>query len=154
MEQTANIMKTNKWIIPSLLKAFSMFGLSLIGDKEKLDVISKRCINCKKETGLYLQNSTFEEIITNFLLNAIFYPVGMSWVIRSNDEIGYEIDEINHKYWLNKGPWYNTDICSMLHGSLFEDFITHARTDRYNIMCSLVANDKNQYLMKIIKSVL
>ena len=29
-----------------------------------------------------------------------------------------------------------------MHGSLFEDFITHSRTDRYNIMCSLVANDK------------
>ena len=43
---------------------------------------------------------------------------------------------------MNKFPWYNTDICSRLHGSLFEYFITHARTDRYNIMCSLVAHDK------------
>ena len=27
---------------------------------------------------------------------------------------------------------------------MFEYFITHARTDRYNLMCSLVAHDKIQ----------
>ena len=27
---------------------------------------------------------------------------------------------------------------------MFEDFITHARSDRYNFMCSLVAHDKIQ----------
>ena len=32
----------------------------------------------------------------------------------------------------------------MLHGSLFEYFITKARNDRYNIMCSLVAHYKKQ----------
>ena len=54
----------------------------------------------------------------------------------------YEIDKNNHQDWLNKGPWYNTYICLKLHGSMFEDFITHARTYRYNLMCSLVAHDK------------
>ena len=48
-------MKTNKGIIPSLLKSFTMFELYLIGDKEKLDVIDKSCTNCKKETGLYFK---------------------------------------------------------------------------------------------------
>ena len=51
------------------------------------------------------------------------------------------MDENNHQDWLNKGPWYNTSICSKLHGSMFEDFITQARTYRHNIMCSLVAHD-------------
>ena len=32
MEHTANITETNKWIIPSLLKAFAMFEFHLIGD--------------------------------------------------------------------------------------------------------------------------
>ena len=50
----------------------------------------------------------------------------------------------NNQDWLNKVPWYNTDICLRLHGSLFEDFITHARSDIYNLMCSLVAHDKIQ----------
>ena len=45
---------------------------------------------------------------------------------------------------MNKGPWYNTSICLKLNGSMFEYFITHARTDRYNIMCSLFAHDKMQ----------
>ena len=40
MEHTANIMKKNKGMIPSLLKAFAMFELRLISDKENLDVIS------------------------------------------------------------------------------------------------------------------
>ena len=84
-----------------------------------MDVIDIRCINCKKERGLS-KKSTFEEMITKFVLNTILYHVGMSWIIRSNDKMKYEIDENNHQYFLDKGPWYNTDICSRLHGSLFE----------------------------------
>ena len=56
----------------------------------------------------------------------------------------YEIDKINHQYWMNKGPWYNTYICSRLRGSLFEYFITHARTDSYNLMRSLVSHDRRK----------
>ena len=70
------------------------------------------------------------------------HHVGMSWIICSNDEIKYEMDKNNHQYWFNKVPWYNIDICSRLHGILFEDFMTHARTDRYILMSSLVAHDK------------
>ena len=108
-----------------------------------MDVIGIRCINRKKETGFFLINSTFEEIITKFVLNLILHHVGMSWIIRSNNEMKYEIDKSNHQDLLNKGPWYNTDICSRLYGILFEYFIAHSRTDRYNIICSLVAHDKN-----------
>ena len=149
MEHNANIIKINKGTIPSLLKVFSMFELRLIGDKEKLDLIAISSINSKKETGLYLQNSTFEEMITKCVLDAILHHVGMSWIISSKDEMKYEIDEINHQDCLNKVPWYNTYICSRLHGSLFEDFITYARTDRYNLMCSLVAHDKKNTSLRI-----
>ena len=75
------------------------------------------------------------------MLNALLYHVAMLWIICSNEETKYEIYESNHLYWLNEGPWYNTDICSKFHGKMFEDFITHARTDRYNLLCSIVAND-------------
>ena len=68
----------------------------------------------------------------------------MSWIISSNDEMKYEIDESNNQDCLNIGPWYNIAICSRFHGSLFEYFITHARTKRYNLMCYLVAHDKKQ----------
>ena len=80
--------------------------------------------------------------------------MGMSWIIRSNEEILYEMDKINHLDWLNKGPWYNIAIYVRFHGSMFEYFITHARTDRYNILGSLVAHDKNNLLIKMMKSVL
>ena len=48
----------------------------------------------------------------------------------------------NHLDWLNKGTWYNKNISSKLHGIKFEEFITQARTDRYNIMCYLVAHNR------------
>ena len=83
-------------------------------------------------------------MITKCVLNAVLHHVGMSWIIISNNEMKYEIDKINHQDWLNKGPWYNTAICSRLHESMFEDSITNARTNRYNLMCSLVSHDKKQ----------
>ena len=64
MEHTANLMKINKGLITSFLKAFAMFELRLIGDKEHLGVIAIKCINCKKEIGLFLGILTFEEMIT------------------------------------------------------------------------------------------
>ena len=71
--------------------------------------------------------------------------VGMSWIIRSNREMEYKMNtESNHLDWLNKGTWYNRNICSKLHGSRFEDFITQARTYRYNLMCYLFAHDRLQ----------
>ena len=48
MEHTENLMKENKGLILSSLKVFAMFELSLICDKEHLDVIAISCINCKK----------------------------------------------------------------------------------------------------------
>ena len=46
--------------------------------------------------------------------------------------------------WFDTGPCHNKNICSKLYGTTFEDFITHARTDQNNIMCSLVAHDRLQ----------
>ena len=49
---------------------------------------------------------------------------------------------IKNLNWFDTGPWHNKNICSKLYGTTFEGFITQARTDRYNIMCSLVAHDR------------
>ena len=144
MEHTANILNPDKGLIHSLLKLFAMFQLNVIDEKYEVEAIATSCINGKKETGLYLRISTFEEMITKFVLNAILYNVGMSWIVCSNEKMRYEIDKINHPDWLNKGSWYNTEMFSKFHGRLFEYFITHAITDRYNIMCSIVAHDKKQ----------
>ena len=77
MEYTSNIMDTNNGLISSLLKVFAMFELRLNYDEEKLDAISIRCINCKIETGLYFKNTTFDEMITKFVLNLISHHVGL-----------------------------------------------------------------------------
>ena len=88
-------------------------------------------------------------MITKCVLTAILHPVVRSWIKSSKESIKYEIDKINHQDWLNKGPWYNTAICSSSYRSMFENFITHAITNRYNLMCYLVAHDKKNQLMKI-----
>ena len=75
------------------------------------------------------------------MLNEILHHVSMSWIISSNKEMKYDTNKNNHQDWLNKCPWYNTSICQKLHGSRFENFITQARTDRYNLMCYFVAHD-------------
>ena len=106
------------------------------------------CIHCKKETGLNSETNftwVYDKIISKFVLKAMLHHVGMSWIIISNQEMEYEMTtKSNHLDLLNKGPWYNKNICSKLHGIKFDDFITQARTDRYNIMCSLVAHDRLQ----------
>ena len=57
----------------------------------------------------------------------------------------YDINENNHSYCLNKGPRYNTDRCSKLHGTMFYYFIRNDRTEGCNIMCSMTAHNKLQY---------
>ena len=44
--------------------------------------------------------------------------MSLSCIISSNNKIKYETVE-NNPDWLNKVPWYNTTICSKLHGTLF-----------------------------------
>ena len=73
-----------------------MIELRLNRDEEKLDFIYIRCINRKRETGVYLRNTTFDEIITKFLLNEILHHVSMSWIVKYNKEMKYETDENNH----------------------------------------------------------
>ena len=89
MGHTANIIKTNKGIIPSLLMVFDMFELRLFDDRYKVEAISIRCINYKKETYLYLRTSILEEMITKGVSNVILNHVGMLKIICSNDKIKY-----------------------------------------------------------------
>ena len=45
-------------------------------------------------------------------------------------------------------------ICYKLYGTTFEVFITLARTDRYNITCSLVAHDRMQEIKEDDESII
>ena len=85
-----------------------MFYLRIFYDKHNeednyVDTIAIKCINCTKDTGLHFKNTTIEEIITKFVLNAILHHVGMSWMIFSNNEMLYEIEGNNHPDWFTKG---------------------------------------------------
>ena len=99
--------------------------------------------NLHRSTSLHLKEKTVEEMITKFLFNSLLHHVGLSWIISSKKQMKYEIEE-NNSDWLNGGPGYNTSICSKLHGTLFDGFIRNARTDRYNIMCSMTAHPRKQ----------
>ena len=116
MEHTVNRMKKRNGLILSLLNMFDMFEISLSYGDEELDVLSIKCINCKRETGLNPEtnfNWIYDEIITKFVLNSILHHVGMSWIISSNQEMEYEMNtKNNHLDWLNKVLWYNKNICS------------------------------------------
>ena len=50
--------------------------------------------------------------------------------------------DIQNLNWLTSGTWYNTSICNKLHRKLFEGFIINAIPDRYHIMCSIDAYEK------------
>ena len=100
MEHTANKMKANNGLISSLLKIFAMFEIRLSSGENKLDVVSIKCINCKRETCLDSKTNftwVYDEIITKFVLNAILHHVGMLWIIISNQEMSYKMDKNNHQ---------------------------------------------------------
>ena len=92
MEHTENKIQDDKRLISSLLKMFSMFEISLSYRDEYFDTVSLKCINCKGETGLDPKTSftwVHDEIITKFVLNAMLHPVGMSWIMSSNQGMEY-----------------------------------------------------------------
>ena len=65
MDHTENIVKPNKSLITSLLKAPAMFQLRKIYDKHNeeenvVDAIAIKCSYCNKDTCLYLKDTTIE----------------------------------------------------------------------------------------------
>ena len=62
---------------------FTMFEIRLSYGDGKLDVLSIKCINCKRETDLNSETNfywVYDEIITKFVLNEILHHVGVSWI--------------------------------------------------------------------------
>ena len=82
-------------------------------------------------------------MITKFVLNTVLHNLVLSWIISSKKQIKYYTKENNHPDLLNKGPWYNTAICSKLCRTLFDNF-RNDRTDICNNMCSITAHEKLQ----------
>ena len=119
MEHTGNIMQDDKHLISSILKMFLMFEIRLSYREKYFDTLCLKCINCKKETDLNSETTftwVYDEVITKCVLNEMLHYVVMSRIISSNQEMEYDMTtKSNHLDWLNKGPWYNKNICSKLH---------------------------------------
>ena len=93
MEYTGNIMQDDTHLTSSSLKIFSMFEIRLSCGDDDLDIVSLKFINCKKETGLNSEtgfSGFYDEVITQFVLNAMLHRVGMSWIISSKKEMDYD----------------------------------------------------------------
>ena len=65
----------------------------------------------------------------------------MLWIIIIINIYNMIWANIIHIEWQG-GPWYNIFICEKLHGIVFEEIIRNSRTDRYNFICYIDANEK------------
>ena len=72
----------------------------------------------------------------------VFQQVGLSWIIKSNQKINFDI-QLQCPSWVINGPQYNSMIFLRLNGSLFEDSVTTEKCDRYNIICSIDDCERN-----------
>ena len=110
--------------------------------KKAVETFAIRCSNSVKETMTYLDLlKLITKKITIFVLNTMLHHVGMIWIIENNEELKYDI-ELQSTDWTSGGPWYNTYNCKKLHGKVFVGFIINARTESYNIMCSIDAYER------------
>ena len=56
-----------------------------------------RCSNCEKETMIDLDilDTTYQDIIPTFVFNTMLYHVSMLWIIETNKQLQYDLDEQN-----------------------------------------------------------
>ena len=82
-------------------------------------------------------------MVTNFLLNTVLHHVGLSWIIETNQQWEYDIDEHSSNF-LTNGHWYNIYISTKLYGTVFDIYIRNAITKSYISMCFIDARKKQQ----------
>ena len=137
MLYTADNIKSPAENLKSLVKSFSMFKIRISYDeiivhKYVLNAVGIMYINFGKSICFLLDNKTIEKFITTFVTNMVFHNVGLFWIIQPNQKLNFDIQH-HFPSWIINVPWYNTMICSRLHVSLFEDYVTTARMlDYYN----------------------
>ena len=118
-----------------------MLKISIWYDKNTVhenvpDDLETKCINCGKTIGCALGNQPIEEFITGFVTNFVFQHVGLSCIIKLKKELKFYFYP-HYPYWVLNYPWYNTIFFSQLYGSYFEDYVTTAIKDRYNLIFSI-----------------
>ena len=67
-------------------------------------------------------NTTYQYIITSFVLNTMLHHVGMLWIIETHGQLKYDMDKHNSD-WMTGGPWYNTYICKNYMETCLKDLL-------------------------------
>ena len=99
MEFTTDRIENDKKKLPSLLKLFSMFGIKCQCSQGEVEIkntgekISIRCSNYGKETMINVDNlnTTYQDIITTFLLNTMLHHVVMLCIIEAHTKLKYDM---------------------------------------------------------------
>ena len=71
-----------------------------------MENVAIRCSICGKSTGTSMKNmnKNYNDIIAQFVLNTMLHHIGMSWIIKTNQQLKYDIKKHNHD-WIKGGPW-------------------------------------------------
>ena len=88
MKFSTDGIENNKNILPSLLNIFSMFKVKCLWNTREYEIkhtgikFAIRYGNCGKETiiDVDIVNTTYQDIITTFVLNKMLHHVGMLWI--------------------------------------------------------------------------
>ena len=55
------------------------------------DIIGIKCKNCKRTMTQKLQNEELNSTITPFIIHAVLYHVGLSWIFHNKKNLKFEI---------------------------------------------------------------
>ena len=66
-------------------------------EKNTAEKIAIKCSNCGKETIIDMDNmnTTYQDIITSFVLKKMLHHVVMLWIIETNEQLKYDMDRHN-----------------------------------------------------------
>ena len=87
-----------------------------------------------KTLTIQLKNEELNIVIDPFVLHIVFHHVGISETIEKNNDLIFEM-AVMGRQWMDKSPWYNTNICTEWNGQILGDNFWTGRKDRYEFMC-------------------
>ena len=73
----------------------------------------------------------------------VFQHVLLSCIIKKNKHVKFEMD-VKDTQCMDKGTWYSTTICKNNNGQSFKHYFKRERKDRYYLMFSVDAYDKDR----------
>ena len=122
-----------------------MFNIRIISDETICNedvpgTVEILCINSVKTIGCLLDNKNIYN--SHYFYHK--YGVPEYWFIfyhsvKQKPKFDFQKHLI---HWILNDPWYNTVICSRFHGSVFKEFFTTSKRDKYTLICSSETHEK------------